>query len=285
MVWSIGCFGYSRFIRSKASNEEGGECMAMNRNLRTILLQRLSVTPQRLSQRVKEMKTDHGPMSTEDATYVIAHQEGLDLTKYLDAGTVSRIRSLIPKGFESKTHTSLRKSSNNTKRWTVVRIEPTIPQVDALLSTTLAEDAKNMALVYPKYYVLENSIRVVIKRTLEKKYGVNWWKLRVANPVQVTVTERMQKEAKQPWHGKRGQHEIFYSDFGDLKKIITKNWNDFEAIFPSQAWISQKLDELEHPRNVMAHHNPLRSEDLKRIDLYFSDWIALLKLKKNLIPQ
>jgi hypothetical protein len=231
------------------------------------------------------MKTDHGPMSTEDATYVIAHQVGLDLTKYLDPGTVNRIRSMIPKGSESTPFAPMRKNSSNTKRCTVVRIEPNIPQVDALLSTTLAEDAKKMAMVYPKYYVLENSIRVVIKRILEKAYGKNWWQLTVANPVQAIVTERIQKEAKQPWHGKRGQHEIFYSDFGDLKKIITKNWDDFKEIFPSQAWICQKLDELEHPRNVMAHHNPLRTEDLNRIDLYFSDWIALLKSKCNLIPE
>jgi hypothetical protein len=231
------------------------------------------------------MKADHGPMSTQEATYVIAHQAGLDLTKYLDPDGVNRVRDLIPKGPQETTSAPIKKTSRNTKRCTVVRIEPNIPQVDALLSTTLAEDAKKMALVYPKYYVLENSVRVVIKRILEKTHGKNWWKLKVANPVQVKVTERMQNEAKQPWHGKRGQHEIFYSDFGHLKKIIAHNWDDFEAIFPSQAWIFQRLDELEHPRNVMAHHNPLSSQDLKRIDLYFSDWLALLKSKRGLIPQ
>jgi hypothetical protein len=259
--------------------------MAINRNLRAALLQRLSVTPQRLSQRVKKMKTDHGPMSREDATYIIAHQAGLDLTKFLDGDSVNRIRGMIPKGYESSVRARMRKSSNNTKRFTVVKIEPNIPQVDALISTTLAEDAKKMAMVYPKYYVLENSIRVVIKRILEKAHGKDWWQLTVAGRVQAIVTDRIQKEDKQPWHGKRGQHEIFYSDFGDLKKIITKNWDDFKAIFPSQAWICQRLDELEHPRNVMAHHNPIGSADLNRIDLYFSDWIALLKSKCNLIPQ
>ena len=259
--------------------------MGINRSLRTVLLKRLSVTPQRLSQRVKKMKKVHGPMSTQDATYIIAHQVGIDLTRFLDPGTVNCIRGMIPKGSESSASAPMRKNSNNTKKCTVVRIEPNIPQVDALLSTTLAEDAKKMAMIYPKYYVLENSIRIVIKRILEKTHGKNWWQLTVAGTVQATVTDRIQKEDKQPWHGKRGQHEIFYSDFGDLRKIITKNWDGFKAIFPSQAWICQKLDELEHPRNVMAHHNPLGSGDLNRIDLYFNDWIALLKSKCNLIPQ
>jgi len=259
--------------------------MAINRSLRATLLNRLSVTPQRLSQRVKKMKTDHGPMSTEDATYIIAHQAGIDLTKFLDPATVARIRSMVPKGSQRSAPGPTRKKSNNTKKCTFVRIEPNIPQVDALLSTTLAEDAKKMAQVYPKYYVLENSIRIVIKRILEKAHGKDWWQLTVAGPVKATVTDRIQKEDKQPWHGKRGQHEIFYSDFGDLKKIIEKNWDDFQGIFPSRPWICQRLDELEHPRNVMAHHNPLRSTDLNRIDLYFSDWIAQLKSKCNLIPK
>jgi hypothetical protein len=259
--------------------------MAINRSLRTVLLQHLDVTPQRLSQRVKKIKKEHGPMSTEDATYVIAHKEGLDLTKYLDIGTIDHIRSLIPKAPDKITSAPIKKSLGSSRKSIVIKIEPNISQIDVLLSTTLGRDVKEMAEIYPKYYVLENSVRVVIKRILEKKHGKNWWQQRVAKPVRDTVVERMNKEAKQPWHGKRGQHEIFYSDFSDLKKIIIKNWDDFREIFPSQAWISQKLDELEHPRNVIAHHNPLSPEDKKRIELYFSDLISLLQSKRNLIPQ
>ena len=63
------------------------------------------------------------------------------------------------------------------------------------------------------------------------------------------------------------------------------NWDDFKCIFPSQAWISQKLKELEHPRNVLAHHNPLGPEDTQRIIYIFPDWTKLLELKKDLIQQ
>jgi hypothetical protein len=258
--------------------------MATNRALREALLELLKVTRQRLWQRAKRMKDEHGPMSTEDATYVIAHQEGIDLTKYLDQSTVDRIRGLIPEGPHKSASGSRNKSRDSGRRPVVVRIGPDVPQVDALLSTTQAQDARKMAQVYPKYYVLENSVRALIMRVLGMAYGKQWWDTRAPKAVRDTVAERMKKEARQPWHGKRGQHEIFYSDFGDLKRIISKNWGDFEAFFPSQEWILQRLCDMEHPRNVMAHHNPLGPQDLTRVDLCFSDWIALLKLKRDLIP-
>jgi len=258
--------------------------MATNRNLRAALLDRLKVTPQRLSQRVKQVKLERGPMSTEDATYVIAHEQAMDLTKYLDPLTVDRVRGLVARAAQETGPASAKKRYARRPGSPVVRIEPDVPEVDALLSTTLAGDARRMAAIYPKYYVLENSIRVVIMRVLETKYGNRWWRTRVPQPVQDRVTGRKQQESNRPWHGKRGQHEIFYSDFGDLSKIITRNWDEFRTFFPSQAWISQRLEDLEHPRNVMAHHNALSPEDEQRINLYFSDWASLVQSRRDQIP-
>lgn len=59
--------------------------MAADPRLRADLLKKLGgVTPQRLYQIVGDLKRNHGPMSTEDAMYVLAHQKGLDLTKYIE---------------------------------------------------------------------------------------------------------------------------------------------------------------------------------------------------------
>jgi len=258
--------------------------MVTDRKLKSALLEHLEVTPQRLSQRVKKMKQDHGPMSTENATYVIAHQEGIDLTRYLPAETVDRIRGLVPGSHSRGQPKSNGSARSRIPKQVLVSIGTDLPKVDALLSTTIASDAARMAELYPKYYVLENSVRFVIKRILEYKYGPSWWQTQVAEPVRKKVSDRKLKEKTQPWHGKRGQHEIFYSDFGDLKRIVQKNWSDFKDLFPSQPWILQKLDELETPRNILAHHNPVGKRDQQRIDLYYQDWIALIRDRKQLIP-
>lgn len=141
-----------------------------------------------------------------------------------------------------------------------------------------------MATVYPKLYVFENSIRNVIMRVLRAKHGKDWWAKCAPIDVQKTVAGRKAKETKTPWHGKRGTHELYYSNFGDLRDIITKNWADFEPIFLKQPWITQRLDELEPPRNIVAHNNPLAKQEENRVDLYFNDWIALLNDRKDLVP-
>jgi len=224
-------------------------------------------------------------MTTEEATYVIAHQEGLDLTRYLDGELVDRVRGLVPSDAVTRSSPNKAVAKKALKPKQVnVSVSGKLPNLEVFLSDSTARDAARMAELYPVYYVLENSIRVVIKRILEKNYGNNWWDTRVHKPIREKVKNRKASEDKKPWHGKRGQHEIFYSDFGDLKAIIEKNWPEFTGLFPTRQWITGKLDDLEHPRNVMAHHNPVSPSDLRRINLYFEDWTKLLASKKNVIP-
>lgn len=252
-----------------------------NRDLKQALLERLKVTPQRLSQRVRKMKEDHGPMTSPDATYVIAHQAGLDLTKYIDTQTVDRVRDLIP-----EKHSLPSRITHNARRTPTqvsITVTGSLPKVDALLTVSIVKDAQEMARLYPIYYVLENSIREVIRRILSKAHGKDWWATQAPPNVQKRVTNRKAKEKRSPWHGRRGSHEIFYSDFGDLRAIIEKNWSDFTSFFPTRPWITNRLDELEHPRNILAHHNPLSKNDRKRLELYFEDWVSLLASKRDLL--
>ncbi|MEE9167746.1 MAG: Swt1 family HEPN domain-containing protein [Candidatus Neomarinimicrobiota bacterium] len=225
-------------------------------------------------------------MSTEEATYVIAHQEGLDLTKFLEPLMVRRVRSLIPRNSSLAVRArSVQKSKRSSIRTPVrIRLEGALPEVDAFMSSSVARDAKEMAKIYPIYYVLENSLRIVVRRIMDRKHGKEWWENRVSKRLRRKVSDRIEKEERKPWHGKRGQHKIFYSDFGDLRAIIERNWEDFKSLFPSRSWITQKLDELQHPRNILAHHNPVNKTDLKRIELYFHDWVELLKSHKDSIP-
>jgi hypothetical protein len=130
--------------------------MATNRNLRNALLKYLGVTPQRLSQRVKKMKSLHGPMMTEEVTYVIAHQEGFDLTKYLDGEIVDRVRGLVPSGAVTPPPSGKTVKKNASKPAKItISIAGQLPNVDVLLSVSTARDAAKMAELYPVYYVLE----------------------------------------------------------------------------------------------------------------------------------
>lgn len=68
--------------------------MATNRKLRAALLEKRNFSPQRLSQLVKRRK-DELPMSTEHATYTIAHESGIDISKFVAPDEVATVRDLI----------------------------------------------------------------------------------------------------------------------------------------------------------------------------------------------
>lgn len=263
--------------------------MPTNTALKAALLNRLGVTPQRLSQRVVELKRDDGPMTTEDATYVLAHSEGIDLTKYLDGSSVDRIRGIVPR---SSTVRMALKRTDGTSRAAAVRTRPAqliriglgTPAIELMLSPSVADEAARMAELYPRMYLLENSIRAVISRVMIASHGADWWTGYAPSEVRKVVASRKAKEEAIPWHGRRGAHEIYYSDFSDLKNIINKNWRDFEPIIPKQQWIAQWLEELEPARNTIAHHNPVSEKEQKRIEVFFDDWSELIAAVKERIP-
>src|SRR5918995_1330197 len=78
--------------------EEGREGLTCRRtlNLRADLMKKLGgISKQRLSDKVAQVKKAHGPMTTEDAVYLLAHQSDLDLPRYLDPETVDRVRGML----------------------------------------------------------------------------------------------------------------------------------------------------------------------------------------------
>jgi hypothetical protein len=66
-----------------------------NRHIRRALLEKLGVTRQALSLRVKKLQ-HHVPITTTDATYVIAHRNGIELDRFLAPELANRVRALLP---------------------------------------------------------------------------------------------------------------------------------------------------------------------------------------------
>jgi hypothetical protein len=61
--------------------------------------------------------------------------------------------------------------------------------------------------------------------------------------------------------------------FGNLAQIIITNWEDFSDLFPDQAWISARFNDLEMSRNIIMHTGILPQIEIDRIESIARDWI------------
>ena len=265
--------------------------MATNRALRLALLAKLGVQRSALSKRVQNKKRET-PMSTEEATYLIAHEAGIKIDKYLDADEVSRIRELHansrPRG-EVAVKPRRTRSGSSTGQPRELVFPGDMRVTNALLPPGKLQEALAMARVYPLLYVLENSIRELIKRVMVGKFGTDWWETQLKKGKLRTVyhnaKSRMQGETKNRWHQRRGSHPIDYLEIGDLEKIITgKQDHFFPDIISDRLWFEQFMREIYPSRHVVCHMNPLDSDNVHDIRLKVRRWEKMIQANLANIP-
>jgi hypothetical protein len=140
---------------------------------------------------------------------------------------------------------------------------------------------------YSIMFTLENSIRAFIARNLLKAYGEKWWDKLVeknsTNKITKTVATRKTVDSGNWYHSKRGSHEIYYTDFSHLLKIINEFSENFSELLMKspQKNLIGKLDELSPTRNIIAHNNPITSKDLDRLKVHARDWFSYMRHLKS----
>lgn len=140
-------------------------------------------------------------------------------------------------------------------------------------------DALEMARLYSVLHAFENEVRSLIRDTLNEQVGSEWWDTNaVPNKVKNMAESRQKTAEKDSWlEGAKGDR-LEFVDFGDLASIIIENWSHFKDTMPSQAWIRQRMTELEKARNFVAHNRMLLPSEFQRIYMYISDWNKVVGL-------
>lgn len=256
--------------------------MTKYKNLYPLIMKKLNVKTARMYEILQKMEEEANYTLTRDeAILLLASNLKIDLRKHLTPEELGKVRELQISQPINITQGPQRVIKEIKRR--VIPLSPDLKVSDPLLSNRVIKEAVEMAQIYIKLYVFENSVRNIINMVMEKVHGGNWWGNRVPLSIRRDVADRKAKEKNNPWHGRRGSHEIFYTMIGDLKSIITKNWKDFRKLFPNQTWVNVRIDEIEHSRNVVAHNNPLNKKDRDRITIYFKDWEDQVKeIEKDL---
>jgi hypothetical protein len=240
----------------------------VNKAVREQLLAKLRISKQALSQRAKKLKDAHGPMTTDEAVYVIAHSEGIDLSRYLPLASLDRIRSLVPRPLPMS-------PAPPAKGVARTRTAPTrtYPLVTSSLSSAAIALGKG---TYPTLFLLENSMRGLVELRLSKT-GHDWWDKLAPSGVKANVARTIKKEARFPWREKRGTHPLYYANFADLKEIIVANLSHFSDVVVNVDWFKVQMDDAYMARNNLAHCVPLSKEDIATINILYTRWARLLE--------
>lgn len=261
-----------------------------NTQLREALLKKLGITRQALSQRIQKLKQQY-PMTTEDGTYVIAQQQGIILDKYLDKGTVDRVRGLLQhvspptQATASATRVTRRRKEELRKEQRVIVIAKEFKVTDPILPQKRIFEAKEMGAIYPLLYMLENSIREVIDRVMTSRHGDDWWDSQAPKGLREKVNGRMADEKRNAWHQRRGDRPIDYLDLDQLPALMRKIDKEVVPdIIPSLEWFTQFVDEVYKSRCVVCHMNPLDTNNIQAVKLRLTQWQKLIDSNRQLIP-
>lgn len=220
-----------------------------------------------LTRRKKELQQSHGPMTADEAGYVLAHLRGIDLNSHLPISVLDRVRALVPRGLPIPASAPAKAIS--------VQKKASYPPYPLLGKREVSRAYKLGAEVYPILFVLENSIRKYIEIKLSV-HGDDWWDTQVDPDVKNSVTRIIRIEQRYPYRDRRGDHPLLYTNFLDLKKIVLFNEVEFLNEIIDMQWFEVHMDEVYMVRNNIAHCVPISPDDINRLKLFHRDWARLM---------
>lgn len=158
--------------------------------------------------------------------------------------------------------------NGRTKAKQRIQVPSSIPFIDPQTE----RDADKMARPYIVLYLFENSLRNFIIKILDAKHGENWWNtIGIKNEILDKVKSRKNLENEHKWHVRRGAHEIFYTDLEDLTYFLRKD-DEFKNYMSIEHWSTTIGIALKLSRNIVDHHNPLPSREIRRLEQTLEDW-------------
>ena len=147
----------------------------------------------------------------------------------------------------------------------------------SILSDDIKQKGKDMSELYVTLYCIENLPRNFIDTILSNALGDMYFsKITVPSDVTKGIAVRKKEESQNKWLPFRGDKDIYYLDFIDLSKLILNNWEHFKSYFPSQGWISTKIEELYKVRCLIAHNSYAGDDEKTLVALYFKQIVKQL---------
>ncbi|MFZ0886892.1 MAG: hypothetical protein WA005_00430 [Candidatus Binataceae bacterium] len=127
--------------------------------------------------------------------------------------------------------------------------------------------------VYGCLFVVETVVRELIIEQLEAAAGPRWYVQRLPADLLTKYRGAVQEARRVKWVQLVPHHPVYYLDFPDLRKILSRadNWKDgFAPVILKKDLFLATLEELDPIRNAVAHNRTTSESALKLAESAFA---------------
>lgn len=210
----------------------------------------VQISEQAIRNAISNIRSKNPGLTLNAAASVFAQKKGFKVNRYLNEEDRKRLQTI-------KTPAEKTSQPKTTKK---IKFKPVYPPFgkDFIIA------ANNNAHAYPYIYILENSLRKLIRDTFSNED--NWWDSKATEDAKKHAVMIQNAEKKHDWLPKRGGHSIYYVGLDDLFGIIAKNYSaHFKTIFKDQGNLRTWINEVVPIRNLIAHNVKISKDELDNL--------------------
>ena len=138
----------------------------------------------------------------------------------------------------------------------------------------LLKESHDMSSCYQILYCFENDLRKIINDVMEDSFGTNWWKQKVRNNIKTDVRKRQEAEKNSVFFA-RVDDPLYFTTLGELKEIISDNYDAFANHFRSQKFVEELLFQINRLRIVVGHNCMLEEMDMTTLRQNIERWYKI----------
>ena len=138
----------------------------------------------------------------------------------------------------------------------------------------LLKESMDMSDCYQILYCFENDLRKVISDVMLESIGSDWWEQCVRQSIRDDVKRNQTAEQNSVYYG-RIDDPLYFTTLGDLKEIVTENYEYFENYFRSKRFVDELLFQINRLRVVVGHNCMLENMDIKTLKQNIERWYTI----------
>lgn len=229
----------------------------IEKELSKILREKLKISKRAVDIKIENIKKQRGhDITRRDAALLLASFNGIDISKFSSPEKLREIRELKNKEYKIET-----KKTKTIEKDRILKIgDVSISSKEPFLPKKTISDAKEMSKYYSLLYLLENSLRDLIREVYNEIDYFN-------KKIPPTIRKEIEKiEEKKKYFQEKRKDKLEYAHLDFLKQIIVKNWGDFSKVIKEKdkGKFVHEIEKFMPERHAIAHTTRLKGLDEKR---------------------